>query len=63
MAEDEEGDLAAVLARAKLSKHADRCARYPCAACGRIMRFRPCGEVWAALRLVLCWCSRVQVLY
>jgi hypothetical protein len=30
MAEDEEGDLAAVLARAKLSKHADKCARYPC---------------------------------
>jgi hypothetical protein len=26
MAEDEEGDLAAVLARAKLSKHADKCS-------------------------------------
>ena len=56
MAEDEEGDLAAVLARAKLSKHADKCARYPCGMLPPVVV--PCGlgrAVRCGLRFV--WCS------
>ena len=56
MAEDEEGDLAAVLARAKLSKHADKCARCPCGMLPPVVV--PCGlgrAVRCGLRFV--WCS------
>ena len=56
MAEDEEGDLAAVLARAKLSKHAVKCARYPCGMLPPVVV--PCGlgrAVRCGLRFV--WCS------
>ena len=62
MVEGEEGDLAMVLAWAKLSKHADKCARCPCGmllpvvvpcGLGRVVR---CGLrfVWCFVGALLC---------